>query len=90
MSLDRPDLRLALKDVLKAMANPCERDIGQLKRLGRYLKMYRTCAVIYVWQDLPASLDGYSDADGGGDLYSGRSTSGGCLLHGGHLINHWS
>ena len=36
------------------------------------------------------SLEGYTDSDWAGCRRSRRSTSGGAILHGGHLIHHWS
>ena len=36
------------------------------------------------------SIEVYSDSDWGGDKEKRRSTSGGVMLHGGHLIGHWS
>ena len=45
---------------------------------------------MYHWQDKPVSLDAYSDSDWGGDLVTRRSTSGGCILRGDHLLMHWS
>ena len=90
MSQDRPDTGFATKEISKAMANPCAGDIGGLKRLGRYLKAFPTCALLYGWQEMPVAIDGFADADWGGDLESRRSTSGGCILHGSHVISFWS
>ena len=45
---------------------------------------------MYNWQQSPEFLNAYSDSDWGGDLVSRRSTSGGCILRGEHLIVHRS
>ena len=90
MCLDRCDLGFASKEVSKTMSSPAECDLTPLKRLGRYLVQYPRCVSIYRWQDEPATIDMYSDSDWGGDLVSRRSTSGGALLRGEHLILHYS
>ena len=35
-------------------------------------------------------ITAYTDSDWGGDRVSRRSTSGGCLMRGSHLLSHWS
>ena len=45
---------------------------------------------MYGWQDPPLYLDGFWDSDWDGDVVTRRSTSGGCRLHGEHLLGHWS
>ena len=87
---DGPDIGFATKEVSKAMANPCEGDVPQLKRLGRYLTKYPRRAYLYKWQAQPVELSGYSDSDWGGDRGSRRSTSGGCLMSGAHMLTQWS
>ena len=89
MGQDRPDIGFCCKEISKSMSDPCVCDIPALKRLGRYLRKYQVCAFMYYWQSPPQSIDGYSDADWGGDSLSRRSTSGGCLLHGPHMLSHW-
>ena len=42
------------------------------------------------WQATPKSIDCYSDSDWGGDLVTRRSTSGGCIFDGQHLVMSWS
>ena len=43
----------------------------------------------YTWQDPVASLTVFTDSDWGGDVKSRKSTSGGCILRGVHLLGHW-
>ena len=42
------------------------------------------------WQAAPEAIFCFSDSDWGGDTVSRRSTSGGCVFRGDHLIQHWS
>ena len=90
MAQDRSDIGYASKEVSKTMSSPAECDLGPLKRLGRYLTEFPPCATCHYWQVAPSVLSAYSDSDWGGDQVTRRSTSGGCILRGGHLIMHWS
>ena len=90
MSLDRCDLGFASKEVSKTMAAPAVCDLQPLKRMGRYLTLHPRCISVYFWQDEPKTIDMYSDSDWGGDLVTRRSTSGGCLMRGDHLLVHYA
>ena len=72
------------------MSDPAECDVASIKRMSRYLTDNPRCVTAYYWQEPPTELSGYSDSDWGGCLVTRRSTSGGCILHGGHLLQHWS
>ena len=72
------------------MSAPTELDWQSLKRLGRYLVMYPRCVTLYRWQEPPTTIDAFSDSDWGGDLTTRRSTSGGCIMRGHHMLSHWS
>ena len=39
---------------------------------------------------MPEAIVVYSDSDWGGDLKTRKSTSGGCIVLGSHLVMHWS
>ena len=90
MSLDRCDIGYASKEVSKFMSSPAECDLVPLKRLGRYLVRYPRCVSIFYWQEPPTAIYAYSDSDWGGDVVTRRSTSGGCIFLGMHLLQHWS
>jgi hypothetical protein len=45
---------------------------------------------MFKWQDPPCMVDGFTDSDWAGCPKTRRSTSGGVLLHGQHLVHHWS
>ena len=72
------------------MATPTRKDAVKLKRLIRYLVGARRRAILYKWQDPPDMLQGFTDSDWAGCTKTRRSTSGGVLLHGHHLVHHWS
>ena len=42
------------------------------------------------WQDRPESITVNIDSDWAGDRVTRKSTSGGTVRHGGHLLQHWS
>ena len=42
------------------------------------------------WQTESEALSGYSDSDWAGCNVSGKSTSGGIIMRGSHLIKSWS
>ena len=45
---------------------------------------------MYKWQNPTDQLTVFSDSDWAGCIKTRRSTSGGVLLHGQHLVHHWS
>ena len=90
ISQDRPDLSFASKDLSQTMATPLAGDGTGLKRLGRYLREYPEVALVYDWQDEPVEVVGYSDSDWGGCAVTRRSTSGGVLMHGKHVLGYWA
>ena len=90
MAQDRVDLSFAAKEVSKTMSAPAECDVAALKRIGRYLTNYPRCVNVMQWQAKPTAVDAYCDSDWGGDLTTRRSTSGGCLFRGGHVLLHWA
>ena len=90
MAMDRVDLSYASKEVAKHMSAPAACDVGPLKRIGRYLKLYPRCVSRYDWQLPVTTVEVFTDSDWGGDTRSRRSTSGGCIMRGGHVVSHWA
>ena len=60
-----------------------------MRRLGRYLEGHHRVVYEYPWQEAE-SVEVYSDTDWAGCVKTRKSTSGGCLLLGKHLIKSWS
>ena len=63
---------------------------GRLKKLGRYLKGNPTLELQFVWQEYDGIILAFSGSDWAGDRVSRKSTSGGCLTVGAHLVKSWS
>ena len=87
---DRPDIQYAVKEVCRRMAKPVEGDWQKLIRLGRYLKGPPRCVLEYRWQAAGSVPTGYSDSDWAGDRTTGKSTTGGIVMLGTHLVKSWS
>ena len=86
MAADRPDLMYAVKEQCRVMANPTKEHWHKLKRLGRYLVENRRTVMKYDWQGHEREVTGYSDSDWAGCRVTGKSTSGGALMIGGHFL----
>lgn len=84
------DLSFASKDASKDMSMPREGDLIAVKRAGRYLQRYPRGVVRYDWQSSPGTLMVFSDSDWAGDIETRKSTSGGGVIFGTHLLAHWS
>ena len=54
----------------------------------RYLRLYPRWITHYTWQDPVADLVLFSDSDWGGCTRTRRSTSGGILMRGCHVLQH--
>ena len=90
LAADRPDIQYAVKGAAKRMSAPNAPDMQLLKRLGRYLKGAPGAVQLFVWQEQPAELVAYVDSDWAGDKAGRKSTSGGMVFRGRHLIKSWS
>jgi hypothetical protein len=89
LAADRPDVQYSAKEVCRTMAKPTELGLAALKRLGRFLVGKPRLVYRYKWQHAD-HIDIYSDTDWGGCKRTRKSTSGGCVLLGDHLIKSWS
>ena len=90
ISQDRVDVGFATKALSQTMANPRVGDEAGVKRLGRYFRKYPSAVLKFGWQADPSGVTAYSDSDWGGCEKTRRSTTGGVLLHGKHLLGFWS
>ena len=90
MAQDRLDLGFASKELAKCMAKPFEGDEVALKRVVRYLRARPRGIYVYPWQEPQLELRIFTDSDWAGDVQSRKSTSGGVVMIGKHLITHWS
>jgi len=90
MALDNPKLGYASKEVSRGMSKPTESDERKLKRVVRYLQYEKGVKYVYAWQDPQHLLTGHADSDWAGCVKTRRSTSGGTLSIGSHLLGHWA
>ena len=90
LSLDRPDISFAAKELCRRMASPCEDDLSALRRVARYLLGSPRLVLHFEWQARVLELDVYADTDFAGCVESRKSTSGGCAFLGAHCVKHWS
>ena len=71
------------------MITPTGNGVTALKMLGRYLEGHKRLVFEYPWQEAKG-FEIYSDTDWAGCVKTRKSTSGGCLMMGSHLIKSWS
>lgn len=90
LAQDRPDLKFPALRASRSMSEPHEKDWQVLKRVGRYLISRPRAACLYKWQSAPCDVWSCSASDWAGDKASMKSTIGGCLWHGAHLLKVWS
>ena len=89
LALDRADLAQATKELCRRMREPTWADVGALRRVAAYLAGSPRLVYEYLWQ-APADIQVFADTDYAGCVATRRSTSGGCMMRGTHLIKHWS
>ena len=89
LAADRPDIQYAAKEICRWMATPTEHGVTSLKRMGRYLERRKRLIVEFPWRNA-SSIEVYSDTDWSGCIRTRKSTSGGCLMIGKHLVKSWS
>ena len=87
LSADRPDIMYAVKELCRGMAKPTRMHWHKLKRLGRYLVENARTVMKYDWQGHEHEIIGYSDSDWAGCRVTGKCTSVGAFMIGGHFIN---
>ena len=90
LAQDRPDIRYAVKESSRWMARPREGHWGLIKRIGRYLRGVPRLLQKFVWQQQPENVETFTDSDWVGCQQTRKSTTGGCILVGSHLIKLWS
>ena len=90
LAQDRVDIGYATKELARSMANPSEADEMQMKRMLRYLKSFPRAVYLFAWQCPVTEVVCQVDSDWGGCLSTRRSTSGGVVMRGAHVLSHWS
>ncbi len=90
LGADCADIQYAVKEICRGMARPTVGDKRKLKRLARYLVGKPRVVLEYPFQAPEAELVGYSDSDWAGCKKTAKSTSGGMIMRGKHMIKSWS
>ena len=90
LATDRPDIGFAVKELCKSMSSPTDRAWSKLVRVVKYLKKHPRLVIQYPWQDEQDEIQVYSDANWAGCKKTRKSTSGGVVTRGKHLIKAWS
>ncbi len=89
LAQDRADIAYAVKEACRDMANPTTSSWEKVKRVVRYLKGEPRVVYEYNWQN-HEDITVYVDTDWAGCFKTRKSTSGGAIMRGGHLLKHWS
>jgi hypothetical protein len=89
LSQDRPDIQYAAKEISRDMSKPKVGSWGKVKRLCRYLKGKMRYVYEFDWQETSVAHS-YSDSDYAGCTTTRKSTSGGVLAIGSHVVKTWS
>ena len=90
LAQDRPELLYAAKECSRRMSAPEEGDWIILKRVGRYLVHSPRVVQMFRWQEMPTKIDTHVDSDWAGCRRTCRSTSGGAMSLGMHMIKAWA
>ena len=83
----RPDLAYSVGFLSRFLENPSTEDIVRVKRVLRYIKGTIDKGITYQVKGEKGVLKCYSDADFGGCVHTGRSTSGVVMLYGSGAIS---
>ena len=90
ISPDRADIQYAVKEAARSMASPKVKDWKALVRIGKYLKGRPRMIIKFGWQKEVLMASTYSDSDWAGCKKTGKSTSGGVLTLGKHVVKSYS
>ena len=85
-SLDRPDMQFSTSKVMSAISAPKVKHMAQLKYVARYLVSRGECAWYFKYQEMPAEVLAYADADWASNGDSRRSVDCCHLMLGKNLI----
>ena len=90
LAQDRFDLAFAAKELCRRMAVPRHSDLAALRRLARYVLEVPRLVQCFQWQEPTGEFVVYTDTDFAGCPRTRRSTNGGAIVRGSHLIKHYS
>ena len=92
MAQDNPWLQFPAKEICRNMAKPSMGDFGKVKRVVRFLKGAGEAKFFYEWQNEQEAreITVIVDSDWAGCKETRKSTSGGVLKIGRHVVRAWS
>jgi hypothetical protein len=92
MAQDNPWLQYQAKEVCRNMANPGVKDFSKIKQIVRFRMGTGKVVYKYIWQNEEEAREImiFVDSDWAGCKRSRKSTSGGVMKIGKHVIRTWS
>ena len=90
LTLDRPDLMYATKEIRSKTTAPDVLAMLMLKRAARYLIGLKNVVVRYLYQLAVKELTCYTDSDWAGHVITRLSTTSGMMMNGQHWIDGWA
>ena len=90
LAQDRPDLAFSCKELCRHFSCPTTASLEKLRRLVLYLIRVPRLIYAFKWQQPQDRVTIFADTDFAGCNVTRRSTSGGCVMLGSHLVKHYA
>lgn len=90
LARDRPDIQYSVKEIAWFMSRPTQKAWQLLKSLGRFLKLRPRYIIKYAWEHGTYLPNTFADSDFACEKETRKSTSGGMVFVGNHLVKSWS
>ena len=90
LAADRVDIQYAVKEAARGMSNPMKSGWSILNKIGRYLSGKPRLVIKSPWQVQQSLATSYTDSDWAGCRKTAKSTSGGIVMLGSHVIKSYS
>ena len=90
MAVDRVDLQYLVKEAARHMSAPKTSSWKLLTKIGRYLIGRPRLVMLFKWQDPTEMVTSFTDSDWAGCQITAKSTSGGIVCIGEHVIKTYS
>ena len=90
LAVDRIDIQYAVKEAARRMSKPLSTDWKAVLKIGRYLAGKPRLIMTFPWQQSVSVVTTYTDSDWAGCPITSRSTSGGIISLGGHMIKSYA
>ena len=87
---DRVEIQFAVKELSRDMCNPRTSSWEALTRLAKYLKGRPRMVQRFDYQPMVNTVNVFTDADWAGENSSRKSTSGGAMQLGDHVLKSWA